>query len=183
MRRRRTSRSHPRCRPDRERTDTAVQPDSRRGVAGGLGWVPNRHSSMGITKSSGRCWPPTARSSVWHCATMSDVTGELWWRDEDAEYIRHRSSRYPGATDLEPVWTLEAAADPRCIVLDPDPKSRTGAVRIIGFRSALASSSRSSRLGELARGSPRGRAVVRICGTTRGRDESERDARRPSMAA
>jgi len=52
---------------------------------------------------------------------MSDVTGELWWRDEDAEYIRHRSSRYPGATDLEPAWTLEAAADPRCIVLDPDP--------------------------------------------------------------
>jgi hypothetical protein len=64
---------------------------------------------------------------------MSDVTEELWWRDEDAEYIRHRSSRYPGATDLEPAWTLEAAADPRCIVLDPDPKSRTGAVRIIGY--------------------------------------------------
>jgi hypothetical protein len=64
---------------------------------------------------------------------MSDVTEELWWRDEDAEYIRHRSSRYPGATDLEPAWTLEAAADPRRIVLDPDPKSRTGAVRIIGY--------------------------------------------------
>ncbi len=62
----------------------------------------------------------------------ADVTEELWWRDEDAEYIRHRSSRYPGATDLEPAWTLEAAADPRRIVLDPDPKSRTGAVRIIG---------------------------------------------------
>jgi hypothetical protein len=78
-------------------------------------------------------WPPTVRSSVWHCATMSDVTEELWWRDEDAEYIRHRSSRYPGATDLEPAWTLEAAADPRRVVLDPDPKSRTGAVRIIGY--------------------------------------------------
>ena len=64
---------------------------------------------------------------------MSDVTGELWWRDEDAEYIRRRSSRYPGATDLEPAWTLEAAADPRRVVLDPDPKSRTGAVRIIGY--------------------------------------------------
>ena len=86
-----------------------------------------------MTKSLGRCWPPTVRSSVWHCATMSDVTEELWWRDEDAEYIRHRSSRYPGATDLEPAWTLEAGADPRCIVLDPDPKSRTGAVRIIGY--------------------------------------------------
>lgn len=32
-------------------------------------------------------------------------------------------------------WTLEAAADPRRIVRDPDPKSRTGAVRIIGYSS------------------------------------------------
>jgi hypothetical protein len=53
---------------------------------------------------------------------MSDVAEELWWRDEDAEYIRHRSSRYPGATDLEPAWTLEAAADPRRIVLDTGPE-------------------------------------------------------------
>src|SRR5512133_1972335 len=66
-----------------------------------VGWSTNAHSSMGITKCLGRCWPPTVRSSVWHCATMSDVTEELWWRDEDAEYMRHRSSRYPGATDLE----------------------------------------------------------------------------------
>ena len=102
-------------------------------MAGGLAWSTNRHSSFGVTKRSGRCSPTTVRSSVWHCATMSDVTEELWWRDEDAEYIRHRSSRYPGATDLEPAWTLEAAADPRRIVLDPDPKSRTGAVRIIGY--------------------------------------------------
>lgn len=58
---------------------------------------------------------------------------ELWWRAEDATYIRTRSSRYPGATDLEPEWMLEAAADPRRIVLDPDPKSRSGAVRIIGY--------------------------------------------------
>jgi hypothetical protein len=64
---------------------------------------------------------------------MSDVTEELWWRADDAEYIRHRSSRYPGATDLGPAWTLEAAADPRRIVLDPGPKSRTGAVRIVGY--------------------------------------------------
>ena len=34
---------------------------------------------------------------------------------------------------LKPAWTLEAAADPRRIVLNPDPKSRTGAVRIIGY--------------------------------------------------
>lgn len=64
---------------------------------------------------------------------MSDMADDLWWREDDAEYIRTRSSRYPGATDLEPAWTLEAAADPRRIVLDPDPKSRSGAVRIIGY--------------------------------------------------
>lgn len=58
---------------------------------------------------------------------------DLWWRDEDADYICHRSDRYPGATDLEVDWTLEAAADLRCIVHDPDPKSRSGAVRIIGY--------------------------------------------------
>lgn len=64
---------------------------------------------------------------------MSDVAEGLWWRDEDAEYIRRRSTRYPGALDIEPEWTLEAARDPHRIVRDPDPKSRTGALRIIGY--------------------------------------------------
>jgi hypothetical protein len=64
---------------------------------------------------------------------MSVVGDDLWWREEDADYIRHRSDRYPGATDIEVDWTLEAAADPRRIVHDPDPKSRSGAVRIIGY--------------------------------------------------
>jgi hypothetical protein len=57
----------------------------------------------------------------------------LWWDDEDADYIRRRSDRYPGALNIEPEWTLEAAADPRAIVRDPDPKSRTGAIRLIGY--------------------------------------------------
>jgi hypothetical protein len=61
------------------------------------------------------------------------MVSDLWWREEDTEYIRRRSDRYPGATDIEPAWTQEAAADPRSIVRDPDPKSRTGAVRIIGY--------------------------------------------------
>lgn len=61
------------------------------------------------------------------------MIGDLWWRDEDADYIWRRSDRYPGATNIDPDWTLEAASDPRRIVNDPDPKSRTGAVRIIGF--------------------------------------------------
>jgi hypothetical protein len=35
--------------------------------------------------------------------------------------------------NIEPDWTVEAAADPWRIVRDPGPKSRTGAVRIIGY--------------------------------------------------
>lgn len=64
---------------------------------------------------------------------MSDMGGGLWWRDREVAYIRSRSRRYPGATDIEPLWTYEAAADPRRIERVPDPKSRTGAIRIIGF--------------------------------------------------
>jgi hypothetical protein len=41
--------------------------------------------------------------------------------------------RYPGAIDIEPDWTLEAADDPRCIVCDPDPTSRVTAIRLIGY--------------------------------------------------
>jgi hypothetical protein len=36
-----------------------------------------------------------------------DEWGELWWAEEDADYIRSRSARYPGAVDLEPEWTQE----------------------------------------------------------------------------
>ncbi|MDQ2849422.1 MAG: hypothetical protein M3Y49_01590 [Actinomycetota bacterium] len=58
---------------------------------------------------------------------------DLWWRDDDADYIRTRAARYPGATGIEPEWTLEAATDPRSITRDPDPKSRNGAIRLIGY--------------------------------------------------
>jgi hypothetical protein len=61
------------------------------------------------------------------------VVGDLWWRDQDADYIRRRAERYPGASGIEPEWTLEAASDPRRIVRDPDPGNRRGAVRIIGY--------------------------------------------------
>jgi hypothetical protein len=54
---------------------------------------------------------------------MSDMVSAPWWRDEDAEYIRRRSDRYPGATTIEPSWTQGVAADPRRIVRDPDPKT------------------------------------------------------------
>lgn len=61
------------------------------------------------------------------------MVDDLWWREEDADYIRQRADRYPGATSIEPEWTREAATDPRRIVCDPDPKSRIGAIRVIGF--------------------------------------------------
>ena len=61
------------------------------------------------------------------------MVDDLWWREEDAEYIRRRGERYPGAVGIEPEWTLEAARDPRGIVRDPDPKSRSGAIRIVGY--------------------------------------------------
>ena len=60
------------------------------------------------------------------------VADRLWWDEEDAEHIRTRSVRYPGAVDLEPAWTLEAAADPDSLVRQPDPKSRVGYTRLIG---------------------------------------------------
>ncbi len=61
------------------------------------------------------------------------MTLGLWWDDEDADYIRRRSDRYPGAINIEPEWTLEAAVDPYRIVREPDPKSRSGAIRLIGY--------------------------------------------------
>ena len=60
------------------------------------------------------------------------MAGSLWWDEEDAQHIRTRSTRYPGAVDLEPAWTLEAAADPDSLVRQPDAKSRAGYTRLIG---------------------------------------------------
>src|SRR3981189_1741946 len=66
------------------------------------------------------------------CDNVVMVEG-LWWDEEDVQYIRRRSDRHPGATNIEPEWTMEAAADQRRIVRDPDPKSQTGAIRLIGY--------------------------------------------------
>lgn len=57
----------------------------------------------------------------------------LWWDEEDATHIRSRSARHPGADNIEPDWTLEAAADPQRVVHDPDPKSLVGYNRVIGY--------------------------------------------------
>ncbi|MBN9744114.1 hypothetical protein DMP23_24085 [Amycolatopsis sp. A1MSW2902] len=64
------------------------------------------------------------------------MTIGLWWEEAGGEYIRTRSARYPGASDIEPAWTLEAAADPHRITRDPDPKSHWGDIRVIGYSSA-----------------------------------------------
>jgi hypothetical protein len=61
------------------------------------------------------------------------VTVGLWWKDVDADYIESPSDRYPGAVDIEAAWTLEAAADPGRITRDPDPRSRRGDIRVIGY--------------------------------------------------
>ena len=61
------------------------------------------------------------------------MSEDLWWDEEDAAHIRTRSARYPGAIDVEPAWTLEAAADSHLVVHDPDPRSRDGYTRIIGY--------------------------------------------------
>jgi hypothetical protein len=61
------------------------------------------------------------------------VTTGLWWDDGPADYIGKRSVRYPGATDVEPAWTQEAAVDPNRITRDPDPKSHWGDIRVVGY--------------------------------------------------
>lgn len=48
-------------------------------------------------------------------------------------HIATRSHRYPDAVDIDVAWPTEAAADPTGMIIDPDPRSRTGAVRIVGY--------------------------------------------------
>jgi hypothetical protein len=55
------------------------------------------------------------------------------WADEDPDYIRSRSSRYPGALDLEPDWTREVFTDMNLLELSPYPGSRVGATGFVGY--------------------------------------------------
>lgn len=57
----------------------------------------------------------------------------LYWAEEDAAYIRSRSTRYNGAMDIEPEWTLEVIADEQVVELAPYPTSRVGASGFIGY--------------------------------------------------
>ena len=55
------------------------------------------------------------------------------WRHRGA-YIRTRSTRRSGETDIDPDWASEAAADPVAQVIDPDPASKSGrSARVIGY--------------------------------------------------
>lgn len=64
------------------------------------------------------------------------MANQLWWDEEDVAHIRSRSTRYAGAVDIEPEWTVQAAADPARVVRDPDPRSRAAYIRLIGYSSA-----------------------------------------------
>jgi len=58
------------------------------------------------------------------------------WTQTRAEHIATRSQRYPDAVDIDVAWATEAAADTNATTSDPDPRSRTGAVRIVGYSPA-----------------------------------------------
>ena len=58
---------------------------------------------------------------------------DLWWADEDADYIRGRSTRYPGALNVEPAWTQEVMADEHLVQLSPYPSSRVRALGFLGY--------------------------------------------------
>lgn len=58
---------------------------------------------------------------------------EFCWKKEDADYIRDRSSRYPGALNLEPEWTQELLLDEHLVELSPYPSSRIRASGFIGY--------------------------------------------------
>lgn len=62
-----------------------------------------------------------------------NVDVEPWWAEEDADYIRKRSTRHQGALDPEPEWTLEVMVDEHLVELSPYPASRIGASGFIGY--------------------------------------------------
>jgi hypothetical protein len=57
---------------------------------------------------------------------------EIAWAEEDAQYIRTRSRRYPGALDIDPDWSREVLTDINLVELAPYPGSRVGASGFIG---------------------------------------------------
>lgn len=64
---------------------------------------------------------------------MNDVGEVLNWDTEAADYVRSRADRYAGGRGVEPVWCQEALDDDDVAAFEPDPKSRMGASRFIGY--------------------------------------------------
>ena len=59
------------------------------------------------------------------------------WDGDAAEHLRTRSTRYPGATDIDPAWTIDVVNDPERLVDEPDPRSiHANSVRIVGYSPA-----------------------------------------------
>lgn len=61
------------------------------------------------------------------------MSEELIWDADSTAYIESRSSRYDGAANIRVEWTQEVLDDIDLAALGPDPKSRIGASRFIGY--------------------------------------------------
>lgn len=61
---------------------------------------------------------------------------EIRWATAEVVYIRSRPQRYPGGMGVEPEWADEVMDDDDLLALEPDPKSRMGASRFIGYSPA-----------------------------------------------
>lgn len=62
----------------------------------------------------------------------------LRWDSEAVAYIRTRPDRYPGGYAVQPEWAAEVMDDEQLLALEPDPKSRMGASRFIGWSPSAA---------------------------------------------
>lgn len=62
-----------------------------------------------------------------------DRVVRVTWDLDTATYVRNRPARYPGAMSIEPEWAVEAVHDAAAVFLNPDPKSRVGAIRVVGL--------------------------------------------------
>lgn len=57
---------------------------------------------------------------------------EVVWSTDAVEHLK-RSTRYPGALDIDLMWTQEAVDDEDAVVVDPYWASRINATAIIGY--------------------------------------------------
>ena len=57
----------------------------------------------------------------------------LSWDDASAAYIRARGERYVGGSGIEPEWAQQVLDDVDLVSFEPDPKSRMGASRFVGY--------------------------------------------------